>query len=102
MKDLKVDELKDFISKGDTVVDFWASWCGPCKMLGPVFEEVSKELEKVKFAKADIDEVGEAAVELGVRGVPTIILFRDGKELNRIVGFVPKDVLKSQISESFS
>jgi thioredoxin 1 len=102
MKDLKVDELKEFVSKGNVAVDFWASWCGPCKMLGPVFEEVEGELSDVTFAKADIDDVGEAATELGVRGVPTIILFKDGEEVNRIVGFMPKDALKVQIQESFN
>lgn len=102
MKDLKVDELKEFISKGSVAVDFWASWCGPCKMLGPVFEEVSGELSDITFAKADIDEVGEVATELGIRGVPTIILFKDGEEVNRIVGFMPKDALKVQIQEAFN
>ncbi|MFP4567803.1 MAG: thioredoxin [Candidatus Woesearchaeota archaeon] len=102
MKDLNTQELKEFISKENAVVDFHAQWCGPCKMLGPVFEEISTELKEINFAKADIDNVGETAMELGVRGVPTIILFKDGKELNRIVGFVPKETLKTQIKEMYA
>lgn len=102
MKDLKVNELESFVSKGDVAVDFWASWCGPCKMLGPVFDELSKELKDIKFAKANIDDVGEEAMALGVRGVPTIIFFRDGKEINRLSGFLPKDALKSHMQEVFN
>ena len=101
MKELKVNELESFVSEGDVAVDFWASWCGPCKMLGPVFDELSKELKDIKFAKANIDDVGEEAMALGVRGVPTIIFFRDGKEINRLSGFLPKDALKSQMQEVF-
>ena len=101
MENLTTKNIKEYITKGNVAIDFWATWCGPCKMLGPVFEEISKEIKNVKFAKADIDEVGEEAVELGVRGVPTIILFKDGKEINRIVGFLPKEMLKKQIRETF-
>ena len=102
MKDLKPNELDDFVKSGDVVVDFWAPWCGPCQMLLPVLDEISKELTSVNFAKANVDEVGEEAVSFGIRGVPTLILFRGGKEINRISGFIPKDVLKSQIQDVFS
>lgn len=101
MKELKSNELESFVSKGDVAVDFWASWCGPCKMLEPVFKELSEELKDIKFAKANIDDVGEEAMSFGVRGVPTIIFFRDGKEINRLSGFLPKDALKSQMVEVF-
>ncbi len=101
MKDLNSGELKGFIGKGNVVVDFWAPWCGPCKMLGPVFDEVSQELEGINFAKANIDEVGEDAIELGIRGVPTILLFKDGEEVHRISGFLPKEELSSQIKDAF-
>lgn len=101
MKNLNETELKNFISEGNVAIDFWATWCGPCQMLGPVFDDLSKEVTDVKFAKVDIDVAGEAAIELGVRGVPTIILFKDGKEINRIVGFMPKPTLMAKINETF-
>ncbi len=68
-------------------VDFWASWCGPCKMLAPVFEELSAEYDaKVKFCKVNIDEQGALAAEYGVVSIPTVIIFKNGKEAKRIVG----------------
>lgn len=102
MKNLKSNEIQEYISKGNSAIDFWATWCGPCQMLGPVFEEISTELKDINFAKADVDEAGEAATELGIRGVPTIVLFKDGKELTRIVGALPKDALKNKIQETFN
>ena len=68
-------------------VDFWASWCGPCRMLAPVFEELSGEYDgKVKFCKVNIDEQGALAAEYGVVSIPTVIVFKNGKEAKRVVG----------------
>lgn len=78
--------------KEKTVVDFYATWCGPCKMLGPVFEEVSNESD-IKFVKVDIDEHEDLCREYKVMSVPTLILFEDGKEVKRNIGFIPKDKL---------
>lgn len=78
--------------KEKTIVDFYATWCGPCKMLGPVFEEVSKE-SNIKFVKVDIDEHEDLCREYKVMSVPTLILFEDGKEVRRNIGFIPKDKL---------
>lgn len=82
--------------KEKVVVDFYATWCGPCKMLGPIFEEVSKESE-VKFVKVDIDEHEELCREYKVMSVPTLILFENGKEVRRNIGFIPKDKLEEFI-----
>lgn len=80
------------------VIDFFANWCGPCKMLTPIFESLSKEMsDKVDFAKIDIDRSLEVAQQYKVVSVPTIILFKNGKELQRIVGFVPKEQIKTKI-----
>ncbi len=74
------------------LVDFWAPWCGPCKMLGPVFEEAEKELNgKAMLAKVNVDEQQDLAAKYGVTSIPTIIVFKNGKEVNRSLGFIPKD-----------
>lgn len=73
------------------IVDFWATWCGPCKMMGPVIDQLSEELAgKVVVGKINVDEQQELAVRYGVMSIPTVVLFRSGKEEKRSVGFVPK------------
>jgi thioredoxin 1 len=79
------------------IIDFWAEWCGPCKMMSPVFEELSKEMIDVKFAKVDTDEAPHIAAQFGIQGIPTLLFVKNGKEVDRIVGFSPKAVLKSKI-----
>ena len=74
------------------VVDFYATWCGPCKMLGPVFEEVSKE-SSIKFVKVDIDKHEELCRQYKVMSVPTLILFENGQEVRRNIGFISKEKL---------
>lgn len=83
---------KDFneLTKKEAVVDFYATWCGPCKMFGPIFEEVSKE-KNVNFVKLDVDNFSDIAREYGVMSIPTIIVFRDGKEVKRFTGFMSKE-----------
>ena len=83
-----------------TVVDFTASWCGPCKMMSPVFEALSKEMTNVKFLKLDVDENQEIASKYNVLGVPTFLVFNKGKEVARIVGGISKDQLKSKIQSA--
>jgi len=92
---LKNEDFNELI-KEKTIVDFYATWCGPCKMLGPVFEEVSKESD-IKFIKVDIDEHEELCKEYKVMSVPTLILFENGKEIKRNIGFIPKDKLQEFI-----
>ena len=80
---------------GPVLVDFWAEWCGPCKMIGPALEEISDELgEKVTITKINIDENPEAPGKYGVRGIPTMILFKNGQPTATKVGAAPKSQLK--------
>ena len=82
------------------VVDFWASWCGPCKMLSPVIDELSEEFgEKVKFTKVNVDDNPEVSSKFSVSSIPTVIIFKDGKVSGSFVGFKPKQLVKADIEK---
>lgn len=88
---------QDVISaSGPVLVDFWAEWCGPCRMIAPALEEISKEMgERVTVAKLNIDENPDAPAKYGVRGIPTMILFKNGQPAATKVGAAPKSALQS-------
>lgn len=80
------------------LVDFWADWCMPCKMVAPLIEELSEEFEgRVKFAKLDVDANQHVPVLYGIRSIPTLLVFKDGQPVEQVVGAVPKAVLKKRI-----
>ena len=78
-------------SKKTVLLDFWASWCGPCRMLSPVVDQVAEEIEGVSFGKVNVDEEKELASHYGIMSIPALVLFRDGKAVDSMVGFRPKE-----------
>lgn len=79
------------------LVDFWAAWCGPCRMLSPVVDEVAEENDNIKVGKINVDEQGELAAKFGVMSIPMLVLFKDGKVADSSVGVVPKSAIENMI-----
>ncbi|MFY3791667.1 thioredoxin [Ureibacillus sp. MALMAid1270] len=89
------------IANGVVLVDFWATWCGPCKMIAPVLEEIDAEIgDQVKIAKLDVDNNQATAAEYQVMSIPTLLLFKDGQQVAKTVGFQPKEALLEFINNN--
>jgi thioredoxin 1 len=102
-KQIKDNEFEAEVlnSKLPVIIDFWAEWCGPCRMLAPILDQLSEEMEgKVKIVKMNIDENPETPSKFGVRGIPTMLLFKEGKQIATKVGVQPKNVLQEWINSS--
>lgn len=100
VKNITDAEFSQSIAEGVTVVDFWAPWCGPCKMIAPVLEQLSEEYgDSVNIVKLNVDEQQQTAQQFGVMSIPTLIIFKDGQEVGKQVGFVPKEKLAQLINQ---
>ncbi|MBI2657720.1 thioredoxin [Candidatus Woesearchaeota archaeon] len=100
MLDVTKDTFEKEVLRNDipVLVDFWAPWCGPCRIVGPVLEKLSSEYSnKLKFTKLNVDDSQEIAAQYDVRGIPCMIIFRDGKEADRIIGAYPETELRKKI-----
>ncbi len=101
INNLTTDTFKDAVSSSTTpvLVDFWAPWCGPCKAIAPVLDELATEFDgRISIAKVNIDENEAIAAEYGIRAIPTMLLFKGGKVVDQIVGMLPKATLKSKLA----
>jgi len=102
IKNLTPENFHDEVLESSTpvIIDFFAEWCGPCKMMAPVFDEVSKDYKgKLKFLKIDTQRQEVLASRFNIRGIPCLIVLKNGKEIGRIVGFMPEESLKEKIDE---
>ena len=99
VKEINADEYAEIInSSSPVVIDFHATWCGPCKVLSPILEELNEEIEGVEFVKLDVDQHPQIAGQNQVMGVPTVVILKDGEVKDRFVGVQPKEVIKEKIT----
>lgn len=100
MEKLTANTFEEKIASGVVLVDFFADWCGPCKMMAPVLEEIANEREDVHIYKVNVDEEGSLAQQFNVMSIPTLVLFKDGKAVATTMGFNPKPAVEAFIQKA--
>lgn len=98
MRVINENEFNELVSDGLVLVDFFAEWCGPCRMLAPILEDFASEESEIEVYKVNVDDEPDLAREFQVSSIPTMILFKDGKQIDKKIGFAPKDALKAWIN----
>ena len=98
MERIKVEEFNDKIKDGKVLIDCYADWCGPCRMLGPILEEVSNEIDTYKFYKLNVDEADDIARQFGIMSIPTILIFENGELKQKLVGLMNKEEIKKVLN----
>jgi len=96
---MKDESFTQDTKEGVVLVDFWAEWCGPCRMVAPIVEELASEMPQVKFGKVNVDENQQIAQTLGITAIPTLVLYKNGQPVDRVVGLLPKPQLKNFINK---
>ena len=97
--ELTSENFNATVAKGVTMVDFWAPWCGPCRMVAPIIDELSSEYDgKANICKVNTDENQDIAIRFGIRSIPTIMFFKDGQQVDMVIGAVSKDVFVEKIN----
>jgi len=91
------DNFEDSVKEGVCIVDFWAIWCVPCRIMTPIVEDIAKEMPNIKVFKLNVDDYPELTAEFNIMSIPTILIFKDGKEVDQTVGVVSKGVLANKI-----
>lgn len=91
----KEEEIKEIIKKELVLIDFYAEWCGPCQLMAEELEQLSKENDKVEIIKIDVDKFQKLAMEYGIMSIPTIIIYKNGKETNKNIGYLSKEEIKN-------
>ncbi|MBI9032509.1 thioredoxin [bacterium] len=91
------ENFEDSVKEGVSIVDFWAIWCGPCRIMTPVVEDIAKEMPNVKVYKFNVDDYPELTAKFNIMSIPTILIFKDGEEVDQTVGVVSKNVLINKI-----
>ena len=98
IKILNNKNFKNIVRKGTVLVDFWAPWCGPCKIIAPTLNEIAEESDEFTIAKVNVEQNQQLAQKFKIRNIPTLIIFKDGKELKRLMGVKPKRVLLKELT----